>query len=172
MTALLAPIARFGGKTMNTQTIMIQVGDRAWTAETLHSACVLARRTGAEIALVKTVPVQHVTWLGTDFGYRLLTEREREELRDYELTLEDYGIQFSISVMQYATLFDAIVQAAESVGAQIIFAQLPNRVIPYWHNIQMAMLRRRLAHQQRQLLEQAPGVQALPVKEPETVSQP
>jgi hypothetical protein len=157
---------------MHTQTIMIQIGDRAWTSEALHSACVLARRTGAEIALVKMVPVQHCSWLGTDFGYRLLTERDREELREYEFTLEDYGIQFSINVMQFATLLDATVQAAETVGAQIIFAQLPNSVIPYWHNFQMAMLRRRLAHQQRQLLEQAPGVQALPVEEPEPVPQP
>ena len=44
---------------MNTQTIMVHIGERAWTAETLHSACVLARKTGAEIALIKMVPVQH-----------------------------------------------------------------------------------------------------------------
>lgn len=157
---------------MNTQTIMVHIGERAWTAETLHSACVLARKTGAEIALVKMVPVQHFGWLGTDLGYRLLAEHDQEELRDYELTLEDYGIQYSLRVMQYAALGDALVQAAESVGAQIVFAQLPNSVVPYWHEFQMAMLRHRLARQQRQLLEQAPGVPEPLVGEPETVSQP
>jgi len=157
---------------MNTQTIMVQVADHEWTLEAVHSACILARRTGGEVVLVKMVPVQHPSWLGTELGYMHFTEQDRQALRDYELTLEDYGIQYSIRVMQYAALNDALVQAAESVGAQIVFAQLPNSVIPHWHKVQMALLRRRLAHQQCRLLEQAPMMPEASVEEPETVCQP
>ena len=157
---------------MNTQTIMIQVGERTWTVETLHSACILARKTGAEIALVKMIPVQHLSWLGTDFGYRLFTEHDRQELHDYELTLEDYGIQFSINVIQYTMLIDALVQAAKNLDAQVVFAQLPKSPIPYWHQFQTGMLRRRLVYQHRQLFEQPAVIPESLVEEAVLASQP
>jgi hypothetical protein len=157
---------------MTTHTIMFHIGNRAWTLETLHSACALARQTDAEIALVKTIPVQHLSWLGTDCGYRSITEREMQDLHDYDLTLEDYGIPHSVNLMQYATLLDALVEAAGHLKAQIVFAQMPPSRIPFWHQIQTGMLRHRLARQQRQLYEQPSARPESPVEELALTPQP
>jgi hypothetical protein len=150
---------------MATYTIMIQVGNRTWTAETLHSAAVLARQMDAEIVLVKMLPVQYPGWLGTDLGYLSLTEQDGQNLQDYVLTLEDYGIHFSIHIMQYTALIDALVQAADQLHAQVVFAQLPGSLIPYWHRLQTALLRRCLAHHQHQLFEQPVALPEPPVEE-------
>lgn len=157
---------------MTAYTIMIHVGTRAWTVETLHSACVLARRTDAEIALVKMLPVQHLGWLGTEFGNLSFTEQVEQELRDYALTLEDYGVPYSVNLMQYVTLIDALVQAAGHLKAQVVFAQIPGSIIPYWHRFQTAMLRRLLARQYRQFFDRPAVLPELPEEEPARVAQP
>jgi hypothetical protein len=59
--------------------------------------------------------------------------------------LKDYDVPYSIKMMQYLTLIDALVQLAESLPAQVVFAQLPDSRIPYWHRFQTMMLRHRLA---------------------------
>src|SRR5262245_49339568 len=107
------------------QTIMVQVADLNWTMAALHLACALARSTEAAITLVKMVPVQHISWLGTEFGYQNLTMREHDELAAYQTTAEDYGVLLNKELFQYMTLPDAIADAAEYCGAQVVFATLP-----------------------------------------------
>src|SRR5689334_9925541 len=100
------------------QTIMVQAVDRNWTMAALHLACALARSTDAEIALVKMVPVQHISWLGTEFGYQNLTVHDHDELSAYQATAEDYGVLLNKEMFQYMTLPDAIADAAEYFDAQ------------------------------------------------------
>jgi hypothetical protein len=138
---------------MSTQTFMVQIADRQWTLDSLHRACRLARETNAEIALVKMVPVQHIGWLGTEFGNMNFTSREQSELRDYEATLEDYDVPYSSHVFQYATLAEAISEAADYVDAQIVFATLPKSIIPFWRQFQFWGLRNRLTRSGRELVE-------------------
>ncbi len=138
---------------MSMQTLMVQIADRQWTLEALHRACPLAFEEHGAIALVKMVPVQHLGWLGTEFGGMNFTDRERAELRDYEATIEDCGVAFSSVVFQYATLADAIVQAAEYVEASVVFATLPKSIIPYWRQFQLGRLRNSLARHGRQLID-------------------
>jgi hypothetical protein len=133
---------------------MVQVAaDPAWTLEALHCAAVMAREQSATIALVKMIPVQHLSWLGTDMGYINLTEKEEQEIADYAETLEDYGVAYDLYPFQYATLADAIVQAAEHLKAQVVFATVPNSVIPFWRSYQLRDLRRHFAQAQRQFIE-------------------
>src|SRR2546428_56721 len=117
---------------MDTQSIMVQITDRRWTLAAMHLACALARPCGAEVALVKMVPVQHVGWLGTDLGYLRLTLDDRKDMTDYETITEDYGVPSSRHFYQYATLPGAIVDAAEYVNAGVVFATLPTSIIPFW----------------------------------------
>jgi hypothetical protein len=139
---------------MNTKpVIMVQISDREWTLEALHCACLLARNTSARIALVKMVPVQHATWLGTNLGYMNLTYQGHAEFVDYQTTIEDYGVEFTPLVFQYITLIEATVQAAEHVNARIVFASIPASIIPWWTKLQRWMLRRQLIHQRRQLIQ-------------------
>ncbi len=144
---------------MNTTTvIMVQIADREWTMDALHRACRLGRTMPTHIALVKLIPTQHVSWLGTELGNRNFSERDQREIINYEATIEDYGIEFSSTVFQYSELDEAILQAADMLNASIVFATLPKSVIPYWRNLQVLRLRRRLWRNQRVLLEHLTSV--------------
>lgn len=134
--------------------IMVTIADFAWTQEALHRACAMARKTNATVALLKLVPVQHSAWLGTDLGYMNLSERDEAELDSYVATLEDYGVDLFLHVFQYTTLVEAIDQAADFVGAHIVFATAPGSWIPYWKEFQLFRIRRNLARGQRELVEQ------------------
>jgi hypothetical protein len=142
---------------MNKQTILIAIGNSAWTLEALHQACKLARQTGAEIALVKMAAVQHLSWLSTSFGDVPLTSKENAEIEEYKATLEDYGIPYQVVKFQYATLTDALEQAACYVNAQIVFAALPQSIIPGWQRFQYWRLRERLASRETTLFNLAHG---------------
>lgn len=139
---------------MNTATvIMVQIADGEWTMDALHRACRLGHTMPTHIALVKMIPVQHTSWLGTELGNRNYTERDLRDLINYEATIEDYGIEFSSTIFQYSELDEAILQAADTLNASIVFATLPKSVIPYWRNLQLHHLRRRLWRNQRMLVE-------------------
>jgi hypothetical protein len=132
---------------------MVQIADRAWTLEALDSACWLARQTGAAIALVKMVSVQHPGWLGTELGYLNYSVQDRLDLAAYRDTIEDYGLSFTVHLFQYVTLVNALVQAAEQVKAQVVYATVPTSIIPYWPEFQGWLLRRNLSRQGRRLDE-------------------
>ena len=146
---------------VNTETvIMVLIADRTWTQEALHRACILARQRSASILLVKMIPVQHLSWLGTEFGYLSLSEKDYSEIADYQSTIEDYGVPSCVQLFQYATLADALVQCADHVNAQMVFATLSTSKIPFWRKYQLRTLRRRLARHQREFIEQPVDVPA------------
>ena len=138
---------------MSNPIIMVQIANRQWTLEALHQACALARDKSAGIVLMKMLPVQHLGWLGTEFGTMNFSDGDRAEIHDYEATIEDYGVPFAAEVFQYVTLPEAIVQAADYVEADIVFATLPKSIIPYWQKFQLGRLRNDLASHGRQLID-------------------
>ena len=123
-----------------TTVIMVQIADRAWTMEALHRACRLGRTMLTHIGLVKMVPVQHIGWLGTELGNQNFSESDQREIINYEATIEDYGIAFSLTISQYSELDKAIVQSADMLNASIVFATLPKTIIPFWRNLQLQHL--------------------------------
>jgi hypothetical protein len=133
--------------------IMVHLSDREWTLEALHCASLLARNTSATLALVKLVPVEHLGWLGTEFGYMNFTHQEQTEFADFQATVEDYGIEFTPVLFQYMTLVEGIAQAAGYVDAQKVFAHVPASIIPFWTRFQRWQLKRQLARQNRQWIE-------------------
>src|SRR5258708_11551104 len=111
---------------MTKNMIMVQIADRTWTLGALHHACTLARGTNSEITLVKMLPVQHMNWLGTEFGNLHLTEQDRHDLGDFQATVEDYGVPYAALTFQYFSLPEALSDAADHIDAQALFATLPN----------------------------------------------
>jgi hypothetical protein len=139
---------------MNKQpVIMVQIADREWTLEALHSACLMARHTSAQIALVKMIPVQHASWLGTEWGYMNFTSQEQADFADYQSTIEDYGVEFTPVTFQYVTLVEAIAQAAAYVDAKIIFVKIPESRMPLWTRLQRWMLNRKFTRQKCQWIQ-------------------
>jgi hypothetical protein len=140
---------------LNTESvIMVQVSNREWTMEALHCACLLARKLSTKIVLVAMIPVAYPCWLGTEWGYINFTEQERLDLVDYQATIEDYGIAYETVLFQYESLTAAIVQIAEHINAQIVFAQLTESIFPFWTRLQHRLLARQLAYQKRRWIQQ------------------
>lgn len=136
---------------MSNQPVMVQIADYQPTLQAFHQACTLARKYDAQVVLLKLQPVQHLSWLGTDFGQQALTEQDAIELSSFQDTAEDYGVPLHLIVFQYAMFPEAISDAADHVDAQIIFARLPTSHIPGWGQYQLRMLHHRLSRHQRQL---------------------
>jgi hypothetical protein len=133
------------------QVIMVQMADRQWTMVAMHLACAIAQNKRTEIILVRMVPIQHLGWLGSEYGRWSLSRQDSEDLREYTATAKEYGVNLSKQVYQYSTLADALADAAGYFGARTVFATLPSSVLPYWHCFQVWYLRRRLTQDGREL---------------------
>jgi hypothetical protein len=133
------------------KTIMVSMADHAWTSQAMHLACAVARNSGMEINLVRMMSVQHLLWLGMELGEVPPTREEYKALRDYQATAEDYGVNLCFETMQCVSLADALVDAADQLDAEMVFATLPENNLTYWRRFQLWMLGRRLAAKHRQL---------------------
>ncbi len=138
---------------------MVQMADHDWTLPAMHMACMRARSTGAAVVLMKMIPVQHPGYLGTDFGYWNLSQRDVDSTAYYQSIAEDYGVPCAVQYFQYATLPEALSDAAAYVDAHEVFAVLPEYSLPYWTRIQLWALRRRLTQQGRALYTSADSVE-------------
>lgn len=127
------------------KTILLQMSDAAWTQRVLHLACAMARTQGGEIVLVRFINVPHPSYLGTAFGNVPPTGDECQMLNECTVTAEDYGVVLSVRTMQCINTLDALVDAAEQLDADVVFAKLPQNRFPYQQAFQRWNLRRRLA---------------------------
>jgi Universal stress protein family len=131
--------------------IMVQVTNKSWTMEALHLACAMARNSDAIITLVRFMEVGHPSFLGSDMGSIAPTPQEYQELRDYQATATDYGVELEIRSIQCLSPLDVIAQAAEELEANVVFARVPENSIPYWRKFQLWNLERSLKGQNCQL---------------------
>ncbi|MBI5931734.1 MAG: hypothetical protein HY862_20660 [Chloroflexi bacterium] len=152
-------------------TIMVQICDRQWTLQALHLACAIARNQQSDVTLVRMIPVQQMTWVGTDLANIPMSRDEQKLVDELQLTAEDYGIKISIRDMQYFTLLEALVEMAESLESKAIFATLPDTSLPYWRRFQMWRLQHQLNRRNCQLYTLEPAT-ADDAKSPSVTVQP
>jgi hypothetical protein len=157
-------------KGMTVNTIIVQVADRRWTMRAMHLACDMARNTRSKVVLLHLLRVSNPRLLGSLVGWTPPTPEERQAIRDYKPVAEDYGIEIDVQPMQYESLVDALVQAAEELDASVVFARLPEHRFRLLHQYQTWSLQRQLERQKRQLclieekLQTAAGVPAVRLK--------
>src|SRR5258708_6356199 len=132
-------------------TILVQMAEEKWTMEAMHLACALAHSTGAQVALLRLVQVQHPSYLGTSFGNRPPDKTEYQRLKEYAATAEDYGAGLTIYWMQCLSSLDALVEAADNLDATIVFAHVIPTWLPFWRKFQVWSMKRRLITNRRQL---------------------
>ncbi len=132
-------------------TILVQISNETWTIRALHFACALARSRGARVILLRLMQVQHLSYLGTEFGSTPLSAQEYTAAREYAATAQDYGVKLECQSMQCWSEPGAIADAADYVDAQVVFAHIPRSPIPFWDRLQCWSLQRRLARAKRQL---------------------
>lgn len=131
--------------------ILVQISDRQWTMQAMHLACAMARNTDANVTLLHLMRVKSPVLLGTELGIAPPTSQECEDMREYEMVAEDYGVKIVVQPMQYDDLAEALIQAADFTDASVVFAQLPESVFPLWKRFQTWNLRRELMAHRRQL---------------------
>ncbi|MBZ0288787.1 MAG: hypothetical protein K8I30_14310 [Anaerolineae bacterium] len=131
--------------------IMVQVTDKAWTLEALHLACAMAHGGNMTITLVRFMEVGHPSYLGTDMGYIAPTPQEYRDLQDYQAAAKDYGVELEVRSMQCLAPLDVVAQAATELEADVVFARLPETIIPYMRRFRLWNLRRVLSGQDCQL---------------------
>ena len=132
-------------------TILVQMADEKWTMEAMHLACALARSVGAQVALLRLIQVTHPSYLGTPFGNKPPDKTEYQRLKEYTATAEDYGAELTLCWMQCISSLDAVVEAADSLDATIIFARIVPTRFAIWRRFQVWNLKRRLMMKRRQL---------------------
>ncbi len=132
-------------------TILVQMADARWTEQALHLACAVTRSTHAGVTLLRLIPVQHYSWLGTPFGYPGLSSEESARIWKYKGVAEKYGAELTLEQMQSISLVGALCDAADLLDAQAVFASIPDSIIPFWRKYLVWELRRLLAQHQRTL---------------------
>lgn len=138
-------------KGFSMSTILVQMSDKQWTMQAIHLACALARNSDGNVVLLDLMQVTHPGYLGTGLGYTPLTPDQSTGVHEYTSTAEDYGIQLSFKRMQCVSVMDAIVEAAEYLTADVVFAHIPESRFSFWHSYQRWDMKRRLVAAHRQL---------------------
>lgn len=127
------------------------MADENWTLAAVNDACNLARKMDATITLLRLMPVQHLSYLGTDFGITAPTTREYQNMREYAAIAERYGVEMTVRPMQIVSALEAIADAADQLDADVVFAYVPKSHIPYWRKFQIRQLAHNLESHHRQL---------------------
>lgn len=133
------------------KTILVQMSESSWTIKALHLACALARNNTAQIILLRLMLVRHPSYLGTAFGNTPPTDHERHEMDEYAATAEDYGVELSVQLMQCTTTLGALVDSADQLNVDVVFAHVGKSWLPYWQEFQTWNLKRQLLVAHRQL---------------------
>ena len=110
------------------KTLLVQMADRQWTEEALHVACAMAHSSNdnaGTVILLRMIETQHVSWLGTDFGTASSSPEESNLLWAYKAIAEKYGVDLCVEPMQWVDYVDALVQAADALEANAVFAHVP-----------------------------------------------
>lgn len=146
-------------------TLLVQMADRRWTEEALHVACAMARSANGNagtVVLLRMIKTEHYAWLGTDYGYELCSPDESNLVWTHKAIAEKYGVELCIEPMQSIDYVDTLVQAADALDADAVFANVPASHIPLWHRFQTWDLRRQLQRNKRALYTLEQPTQQIP----------
>lgn len=127
-------------------TILVQISDRVWTTKAMHLACAIARNTRSRLFLLHLMKIRSPYLLGTELGALPPSRDQLEEIEELASIAEDYGLDPTIQPMQYESLTDALAQAAVHTQASVMFAHIPESVVPFWRTLQLWNLRRQLTN--------------------------
>ncbi|MCC6905436.1 MAG: universal stress protein [Anaerolineae bacterium] len=132
-------------------TILVQLSEHEWTTQALHLACAIGRHAEARIHLLRLMPVRHLSYLGTPLGDTPIPTEEWQRLKEYGRIAEEYGVDIQLHPMQCVSTLDALVDAAEQLDADVVFAHIPEAALPFWRQLRLWKLERRLKASRRQL---------------------
>ena len=130
---------------MSTSTIMVQMADTRWTWAAMYEACAQARKLGAEVALVKLLPLEFLAWMGGEDGTYTFTDSESEDIRNYEAIAQENGVETSVHVFPYTRFDQGVVDAADKLNADTVFVELHDAPFKFLHTRHIHKLEHDLA---------------------------
>lgn len=120
---------------MDTDVLMVVLGEREWTQRAMHLACAVARDLHEPVVMVDMVRANHPALLGEAAGLINQTAAERQLLQECAATAEDYGVEFQLRVVCYADFVTGLASAAEQIHASLIFAPPPAGPFGFWNRL-------------------------------------
>lgn len=114
---------------MNMPTLMVQMDDHKWTLNALREACSQARTRGAQVVLALMLPQRHVVFGNINVDRYSFTDAECEDLRDYNMVAEQYGVPLMTRVFEYNDLEQGISEAADALNAETVYVRLPGALL-------------------------------------------
>lgn len=121
-------------------SLLVQLGDDAWTPYALTSACQLAQLEHAQIILVRFLPTARVRWLGAPIAPLAWSTSTQAKLIRYDNLCAQYGLELALYTVIYHELSGAIADTAQQFEATDVFVQFPPCSIPFWRQFQLKML--------------------------------
>jgi hypothetical protein len=125
-------------------TILVVISNRKWTTRAVHLACAMARNAGARLVLLHLMEARSPYLLGLEFCVAPPSNDELQAIAEYGMIAEDYGLDITLQRMQYESLTDALVQAAEVTRPNVIFADVSSSVFPFMRRLLLWNVRRQL----------------------------
>lgn len=123
---------------MNTR--LIEIAEREWTMNALHDACSAARINGDKIILLRMMHVNNPGFLGSEYAYLAPDRQEMGDIHAYETLIEDYGVQATLSNIQYITRVECLIEIATAKQASVLYAKPAASWLGWWTRWQQRRL--------------------------------
>jgi len=136
---------------MDAPIVMVEMGSLRWTVEAMRAACPEAKRIGGTIVVALLMPESHCTLAGIDPETYTFSLDEQKELREYQAIADMHGVELKSRAFAYQELAQGIVDAADTLDAQIVYAHLPATLLPFQHQRQVRHLAKELESHHHEL---------------------
>lgn len=110
-------------------TILVVTGERQWTLRALHLAAAMAREASLPVVIAHMVPVAHLEYLGAGTREELLSFEAYDDLSNYLLTVDAYGVPVRIELFEYSDYNGGVTSASDLYEAAVVFAPAPTGII-------------------------------------------
>lgn len=120
---------------MDTEALLVVLGDPGWTRRAMHLACAVARDLSMPVVVIDMVRVNHPSLSGETAGLLNHTPLERRLLQECGETAEDYAVNFELHEVAYADYVSGLASAAEQIGVSLVFAPPPASRFTFWNRL-------------------------------------
>ncbi|MCC6614104.1 MAG: hypothetical protein IT320_11550 [Anaerolineae bacterium] len=136
---------------MSTPIVMVEMGSLRWTIEAMRAACPEAKRIGAKVVVTLLMPESQCTLAGIDPETYVFSADEQNEVREYQAIADMHGVELQTRAFEYHDLAHGIVDAADALDAQVVYAHLPATLLPFQHQRQVRHLAKELGSHHHEL---------------------
>ncbi|MBE0690494.1 MAG: hypothetical protein IH587_10285 [Anaerolineae bacterium] len=106
---------------------------------------------GGIVVVTLLLPESHCILAGIDPETYTFSQDEQNELREYQAIADTHGVELGTRVFSYHELAAGIVDAADTLNAEIVYAHLPATLLSFQRQRQVRHLARELGEHHHEL---------------------